>query len=71
MSTFPFWTVTANDGARSGPQGLIMSFMLSVRELRKCFGERVAVDGIGFAIKAGEIYGLLGPNGAGKTPQSR
>ena len=44
-----------------------MSFMLSVRELRKCFGERVAVDGVGFAIKAGEIYGLLGPNGAGKT----
>ena len=44
-----------------------MSFMLSVRGLRKRFGERVAIDGVGFAIKAGEIYGLLGPNGAGKT----
>ncbi len=44
-----------------------MSFLLSVRGLRKCFGERVAVDDVGFAIKAGEIYGLLGPNGAGKT----
>jgi ABC-type multidrug transport system ATPase subunit len=31
------------------------------------FGERVAVDGIGFEIAAGETYGLLGPNGAGKT----
>ena len=41
--------------------------MLKVRGLRKCFGERVAVDDVGFSIGAGEIYGLLGPNGAGKT----
>jgi ABC-2 type transport system ATP-binding protein len=31
------------------------------------FGERVAVDRVGFAIAPGETYGLLGPNGAGKT----
>ena len=31
------------------------------------FGERTAVDGVGFEIAAGETYGLLGPNGAGKT----
>ena len=41
--------------------------ILSVRGLKKSFGSRVAVDGIGFAIAAGEVYGLLGPNGAGKT----
>ena len=35
--------------------------------LRKVFGERVAVDGVGFTIATGETYGLLGPNGAGKT----
>jgi ABC-2 type transport system ATP-binding protein len=35
--------------------------------LRKRFGERQAVDGIGFEIGPGETYGLLGPNGAGKT----
>jgi len=35
--------------------------------LRKRFGERQAVDGVGFSIAPGETYGLLGPNGAGKT----
>jgi ABC-2 type transport system ATP-binding protein len=35
--------------------------------LRKRFGDRAAVDGVGFRILAGETYGLLGPNGAGKT----
>ncbi len=35
--------------------------------LRKRFGERQAVDGVGFEIARGETYGLLGPNGAGKT----
>jgi linearmycin/streptolysin S transport system ATP-binding protein len=41
--------------------------ILVVTGLSKSFGARAAVDGIGFAIAAGEIYGLLGPNGAGKT----
>ena len=41
--------------------------MLRCEGLRKTFGDRVAVDDVGFAIAAGETYGLLGPNGAGKT----
>jgi ABC-2 type transport system ATP-binding protein len=41
--------------------------VLDARGLRKTFGERVAVDDVGFHIDAGETYGLLGPNGAGKT----
>jgi ABC-2 type transport system ATP-binding protein len=31
----------------------------------------LAVDGIGFEVKRGEVYGFLGPNGAGKTTTIR
>ncbi|MEZ5321460.1 MAG: ABC transporter ATP-binding protein [Microthrixaceae bacterium] len=41
--------------------------VLRCSALRKTFGERVAVDDVGFEIAPGETYGLLGPNGAGKT----
>ncbi len=41
--------------------------VLACSDLRKRYGSRVAVDGVGFTIAAGETYGLLGPNGAGKT----
>jgi ABC-2 type transport system ATP-binding protein len=40
---------------------------ISVRDLRKSYGEHEAVRGISFEIKEGEVFGLLGPNGAGKT----
>ncbi|MFP5309259.1 MAG: ABC transporter ATP-binding protein [Actinomycetes bacterium] len=35
--------------------------------LRRSFGDLVAVEDVGFEVRAGETYGLLGPNGAGKT----
>ncbi len=41
--------------------------MIEVRDLRKTFGTRIAVDGMTFDIRQGEALGLLGPNGAGKT----
>ena len=43
------------------------SQVIEARELRKRYGDFTAVDGIDFAIQAGECFGVLGPNGAGKT----
>jgi ABC-2 type transport system ATP-binding protein len=39
--------------------------------LTKRFGDFTAVDGIGFEIRRGEIFGFLGPNGSGKTTTIR
>jgi sodium transport system ATP-binding protein len=45
--------------------------MIVVENLRKAFGTVVAVDGVSFSARDGEITGLLGPNGAGKTTTLR
>ena len=41
--------------------------ILTVRDLRKSFGDFEAVKGVSFAVEKGESFGLLGPNGAGKS----
>lgn len=41
--------------------------ILTVKDLRKRFGEFEAVQGVSFCMVRGEIFSLLGPNGAGKT----
>ncbi|HII99592.1 MAG TPA: ABC transporter ATP-binding protein [Methanoregula sp.] len=41
--------------------------VIEARELKKIYGSTLAVDGIQFSVRKGEIFGFLGPNGAGKT----
>jgi ABC-2 type transport system ATP-binding protein len=41
--------------------------ILTVRELAKRYGEREALRGVSFDMRAGELVAVVGPNGAGKT----
>ncbi|MER7478977.1 ABC transporter ATP-binding protein [Streptomyces sp. NPDC126510] len=41
--------------------------VIEVSDLVVSYGGRTVVDGIGFTVRAGEVFALLGPNGAGKT----
>jgi len=45
--------------------------IIQARDIRKTFGDFVAVDSLSFDLFAGECLGLLGPNGAGKTSTIR
>jgi ABC-2 type transport system ATP-binding protein len=56
--------VAASDATRGTPA-------LSVHNLGKRFGDRVAFQDVSFEIGYGEVFGFLGPNGAGKTTTVR
>jgi phosphoserine aminotransferase len=45
--------------------------VVTTAHLSKTYGDRRAVDDVGLAVRAGEVYGFLGPNGAGKTTTLR
>ena len=45
--------------------------MLELIDLRRSFGDVVALDGVTFSVPEGSIVGFVGPNGAGKTTAMR
>lgn len=44
-----------------------MNTSIDAQNLRKTYGDLVAVDDVSFQVLPGECFGILGPNGAGKT----
>lgn len=48
-----------------------MDQVILVENIVKRYGDLLAVNGISFSVRRGEIFGLLGPNGAGKTTTVR
>src|SRR5881628_1876513 len=48
-----------------------MSPAILVRDLRKSYGAKAAVDGVDLEVPRGSFFGFLGPNGAGKSTTIR
>lgn len=48
-----------------------MTIALEVRNLKKVYSSKIALNGINFRVNQGELFSLLGPNGAGKTTTLR
>src|SRR6202166_1092278 len=48
-----------------------MEATIEVSALRKRFGPAVALDGMSFTVRPGQVTGFVGPNGAGKSTTMR
>lgn len=75
FSFFWFWSTslwsisawTHSDSLSAVAKVVSSENVIEIRELRKSYGEKWAVDGVNLTVHRGEIFALLGPNGAGKT----
>ena len=48
-----------------------MKWLMKLKDVKKRYGERTAIDGVSLEIKENEIFTILGPNGSGKTTMLR
>ena len=64
MARAPDQGVTASGGSDGAPA-------LELEGLTKRFGDFVAVEGLSFVVRRGDVYGFLGPNGSGKSTTIR
>ncbi len=60
-----------DDRGRAEPYVSHMHASIEVTGLRKRFGPTVALDGMTFAVRPGQVTGFVGPNGAGKSTTMR
>jgi ABC-2 type transport system ATP-binding protein len=44
-----------------------MQYAVVAEDVRRTYGDTVALDGVDLTVETGEVFGLIGPNGAGKT----
>lgn len=68
----PARAAVAGDGDGDGVRGRAPGrrsdvAVLACHRLSKSLGDRLAVDDVGFEVRAGQVYGLLGPHASGKT----
>ena len=69
MTTGSSSTIWSNNGNGIGVMKMAdnKQVALSIKNITKIYGKKVAADHVSFDIHRGEIFGFLGPNGAGKT----
>ncbi len=48
-----------------------MNEVIKIENLKRTYGDIVAVNGVSYSVAKGEMFGLVGPDGAGKTSTIR